>query len=384
MNLGIDGTDAILHNNTAAGSYSRVLIEALGEYCPKEHFYIYTTRVGDRVRVTPLLTYPNVRLKECKKIWFRKWWRAYGGMAKQAKRHHVQVFHGVGGLLPMKIKNAPFPSVLTIHDLSTFLYPNEYGYWQRLRDKYRIKESLKKADRIIALSQTMRDDLLSMFKINPEQINIVYPAVDKRFCNTISPAAVDEVRARYRLPDRFVLVVSQMVEHKNVLLALKAFEILKENTDLELVMVGEKTDYYNSTIHPYAGRHGLLNRIRHINRVHSHDMAALVRAATVSAIPSRHEGFGLTIVEAQACGVPVVAADVPVLRETGGDGAVFVDPDSPEQMAEAINKIVSDDDLRTHLIERGTKNKERFSAANLAQQMMVIYRELRDNHSSSR
>ncbi len=80
----------------------------------------------------------------------------------------------------------------------------------------------------------------------------------------------------------------------------------------------------------------------------------------------------------------MVAADVPVLRETGGDGAVFVDPDSPEQMAEAINKIVTDDNLRTHLIERGTKNKERFSAANLAQQMMIIYRELRDNHSSSR
>lgn len=378
MNIGIDANDAILHNNTAAGSYSRVLIESLGEHCPKAHIYLYTTKVNDRVKVTPMLTYPNMRLKESKRLLFREWWRAYDGMLKQAKRHHVQVFHGAGGVLPSRIKSAGFPSVLTINDLSTFLYPNEYGFLQRIRMKRRILNSMRRADCIIALSQTMRNELISHFNIDSEKIEVVYPAIDKRFVSGVSPVAIDEVKRRYHLPDRFILVVSQLVEHKNVRLVVEALRKVADH-DISLVIVGGKTPYYEE-LRRYAMRNHLLSRIFHIKRVHGHDMAALYHCATIFAMPSRHEGFGFAAVEAQACGVPVIASDVPVLREATANGALYVDPDNSEQMAAAIDRLLAENDLRQQLIAAGKDNIARFTSKNLAENMMEIYRRLRDEN----
>ena len=131
MNLGIDGTDAILHNNTAAGSYSRVLIEALGEYCPKEHFYIYTTRVGDRVRVTPLLTYPNVRLKECKKMLQLAKAGKYNGYLLEGMACPGGCIAGAGTLEPLKKVQAALKVMM---EESEFQESMDTPYVDRLPD----------------------------------------------------------------------------------------------------------------------------------------------------------------------------------------------------------------------------------------------------------
>jgi glycosyltransferase involved in cell wall biosynthesis len=165
--------------------------------------------------------------------------------------------------------------------------------------------------------------------------------------------------------------VGTIEERKNVLLIVKALEKL-DDKDIPLIVIGRKMKYA-MMVEDYARHHGLENRIRYLSDVPTADLPALYHMASIFIYPSRYEGFGIPIIEAQSCGAPVIAATGSCLEEAAGSGALMVHPDSVDGMIESINNILKDDTVKNDLIEKGYENIKRFGPSVVAQSMMSVY-----------
>ena len=181
------------------------------------------------------------------------------------------------------------------------------------------------------------------------------------------------VRKRYGLPDgRFILYVGTVEERKNVLLAVKALSAIDK--DVPLVIVGRETGYAD-IVKNYVAKHRLGDRVL-FRQIHFADLPATYQLASVFVYPSRYEGFGIPVLEALCCGVPVVSATGSCLEEAGGEGSVYVDPDNVEEMADALNNILGDASLRRTMIEKGFCHASQFTRDSIAKNTMNVYQKV--------
>ena len=375
MNIGIDGSYAILKNNTTEGNYSKIVVDAIAECFPRHKIYLYTPRIEKRGTATSLATLANVMVKQPRKTLNKRLWMQWKGVVDEIKRHHVHVYHGLAGRLPLAIGSARARSVVTIHSLAHAKYPKDYGWWERTKRSFNTRKACSLADAIVTTSEHTRNDLVESLGIDRERIHVIYPAVDRRFLTTAIDAELNAVRSKYKLPKRYILVISSLLEHKNVMAVLQAMRQIKDR-DVELVLVGGDTDYYSNTLRPYAERHHLMHRLLHITRAHAGDMASLYQMAEVVVAPSRMEGFGLTVIEAQACGIPVITTCGTSLEEAAGDAALLFEPDDIATLTSHLDNILADDNLRQKLIAAGKQNIQRFTHERLAQELDTLYHDL--------
>lgn len=376
MIIGLDGSYAILRNNTTEGNYSKIVIDAIAENYPKNKLYVYTPLIDKLSIATSLSIHGNVNIKVPRRTLSKTWWMSWGGVLDDMKRHHVNIYHGVAGQLPYRINHARFARVVTIHGLGFKRYASDYGYWDRARRSFVTFQACKKANRIIATSEHSRDDLMQLLGVPSEKISVVYPALDKRFYEPKIEAELDTVRTKYKLPSRYILVVSSLVEHKNVLAVLRAMKQMQGNKDVELVIVGQDTSYYNQVIRAYAKDNKMMHRVLHIMRAHAIDMPSIFRLAEVLVAPSRLEGFGLAVIEAQSCGVPVIISQGTALEEAAGDAALRFGPDDASELASALEQVLDNATLRDELISAGNKNIERFTPKILADNLIEVYHQV--------
>ena len=226
----------------------------------------------------------------------------------------------------------------------------------------------------LAVIKERFDDPAVQEKLPADKIDVVYQGCDPLFSRPVDDEVLQEVKVRYNLPERFMLNVGTIEERKNILLAVKALKEI-DDKDIPLLIVGRKTKYAE-LIDEFVSRHGLENRVRYMSNVPSAFLPALYRLATVFIYPSRYEGFGIPIIEAQSCSTPVIAATGSCLEEAAGPDALFVNPDSLDQMVDAVNRILNDESLRATLIECGKENVKRFELSALANQMMDVYHQV--------
>ena len=376
MNIGLDGSYAILKNNTTEGNYSKIVVDAIAECFPRHKIYLYTPWIEKRGAATTLATLANVIIKQPRKTLNKRLWMQWKGVVDELKRHHVHLYHGLAGRLPLGIGSARARSVVTIHSLAYAKYPKDYGWWDRKKRAFNTRQACRLADAIVTTSEHTRDDLVKLLGIDRERVHVVYPAVDHRFqADNIIDAELAAVRSKYKLPKRYILVISSLLEHKNVLAVLQAMKQIKDR-EIELVLVGGDTDYYSNTLRPYAERHHLMHRLMHITRAHAGDMASLYHLAEVVVAPSRLEGFGLTVIEAQACGIPVITTRDTSQEEAAGDAALFFEPDDIATLTSHLDNVLSDADLRQKLIAAGKQNIQRFTHERLAQELDTLYHDI--------
>ena len=183
------------------------------------------------------------------------------------------------------------------------------------------------------------------------------------------------MRSKYKLPKQYILVVSSLLEHKNVMAVLQAMTQM-QNQNIELVLLGGETGYYRHVLRPYAEHHHLMHRLLHITRAHAGDMASLYSMAQVVVAPSRMEGFGLTVIEAQACGVPVVTTSGTSQQEAAGEAALFFEPDDTATLARHLDQVLTDESLRQQLIDAGKQNIGRFTHERLAKELDTLYHDI--------
>jgi len=265
------------------------------------------------------------------------------------------------------------PTVLTVHDLIYHLFPQ---YHKRLNRTYlgaAMPLFVRRATAVITVSESSKRDLVRLYGVRPEKVTVVYEGASAN----LSPAADDEiarVRRRYGLPERFAVTVGTIEPRKNLSRLLDAFVIAKERVpDLGLVVVGSKGWLYQSFFRKLES-HECRDHVLVAGYVSEEDLAAVYSAADLCVVPSLYEGFGLPVLEAMACGTPVVCSRASSLPELGGDAVLYFDPRDADEMGETVGRLARDASLREELRAKGMAQVARFSWERTARETMAVYR----------
>lgn len=370
------GMDAkrIVANATGLGSYGRTLVNELAAQATDCRFILYAPDSGRDDLRRQIEPRANVRFAYPEHSHFRfqrDHWRAKG-IVKDLQRDHVSLYHGLSGELPQGLSDAGIRSVATIHDLIFLRHPEWYNRADVWLYKRKFERTLHEADRLIAISQCTKRDILALSDFPEERIDVVYQSCARRYAVHVAEDKLIDVHAGYSLPERYILNVGSIEERKNAMLALKALSYLPH--ELSLVIVGRRTPYTDQLLE-YAARQGLFDRLHILHNVPDDDLPAIYQMAECFVYPSRYEGFGIPIIEAIQRGLPVVACTGSCLEEAGGPACIYVDPDDAKAMAAAIEQAITE---REERVRQSREYIKRFENSDVASQVLAIYKRLLD------
>ena len=252
----------------------------------------------------------------------------------------------------------------TVYDMTCWLLPELHSA-ANLRADRSYSEILRRADRLIAISQSSKDDAVRTLGLAPERVTVIYPGIARAFFDPAADA-VERVRAKYGLRRPFVLAVGTVEPRKNVDTLVKAFSGV--TGDVDLVLAGPRGWASAETT-------GLLQSVRYLGYVPEADIAPLTAAATVFAYPSLYEGFGFPVAQAMAAGTAVVTSNVSSLPEIAGDAAVLIDPRSQGELTAALERLLGDGELRARMVERGRQRARLFQWADCAARSLDFFRD---------
>ena len=364
LKIGFDAK-RIVRNGTGLGSYGRTLVNDLAVYplelrlyAPDEGRDQLRQQIRQQQNVSFCYPAPS-HLPFSKALWRSK------RIVSDLKRDGIQLFHGLSGELPVGIRKSGIRSVVTIHDLIFLRHPEFYHWIDTKIYAWKFRQTLREADHIIAISECTKRDILAYGSdlISEDQISLIYQSCAPKF-KSASAAKGGE---------RYILSVGSIEARKNILLAVKALPYLPE--ELQLVIVGRHTPYTDE-VKAYAEKKGLSHRIRIMHGVSDEALPKLYAEAEAFVYPSRYEGFGIPIIEAISCGLPVVACTGSCLEEAGGPDALYVNPDDAEAMAQAIRQVLRGVEGRKTRIERSQQYIKRFAGNDVAGQVAELYRRL--------
>lgn len=371
LTIGFDAKRAVC-NNTGLGNYSRLVVDVLSAMYPHNKYLLFAPRRKENPRLAPLLERENVSLILPSSGAGRKMgslWRSFG-MSRCAAEAGVDLFHGLSNELPLNITRVGIPSVVTIHDIIFRRMPECYKPLDRAIYDYKFRAACRDASRIIAVSERTKLDIIQDYGTDPAKIDVIYQGCHPSFTLPQTDARRREVRHTYGLPERYFISVGTVETRKNQLLAMSALRALPQ--DVKMVIVGRRTDYAR-ILDEYARTHGLTDRVIYLQDVPFTDLPALYAASCFATYTSRYEGFGIPIVEALSAGIPVVACTGSCLEEAGGKGALYIDPDDTEAMADAARRLLDDRYLCDKLVEYGRRHIKRFTNAELGRATMSTY-----------
>jgi glycosyltransferase involved in cell wall biosynthesis len=270
----------------------------------------------------------------------------------------------------------PWRSVVTLHDLAFMLYPTTHT--QSSRAYYAATgESVRRAERVIAVSQRTASDAVRLLGVDPARVRVVHEAAAPVF----SPRPLDDLAPLAKRlgfdadPSRpYILFVGTLEPRKNVPLLLEAFAQLRRRLDAQLILVGGR-GWLDEPIFAAHARSGVGDAARFVGSLGEEDLAVLYSHAGVLALPSLYEGFGLPVLEAMACGAPVVCSNTGPLPEVAGAAAVFVPPEDPAAWAASLRDVLTNASLAAELRRRGFARIQEFSWERSAQATREVYRE---------
>jgi glycosyltransferase involved in cell wall biosynthesis len=375
MNIGFDGKRAA-NNLTGLGNYSRSLIAQLAKYFPQNQYFVYSPKVKDNAQINTFTKTNGIHLElpQIKGLF----WRSLG-IKSQLVKDKINLYHGLSHELPIGIHKTGIPSLVTIHDLIFIRFPEYYGAIDRFIYKLKTKYACKHADRIIAISEQTKRDIIEFYQVDPDKIDVVYQSCDDIFKSLVSDEVREPVRVKYKLPGKYILNVGTIEPRKNLLTLIKALKNVDQ--EYKLVVIGKKTAYFKlveSEIHQL----GLNDRVLFLQNVPFADLPAIYQMAGTFVYPSLYEGFGIPIIEALYSNVPVVAATGSCLEEAGGHGSLYVEPADHIALANAINSILGSTALQAEMKEKGMAYVQKFNNGTISQQMMQLYLKTLKDHKS--
>lgn len=284
-----------------------------------------------------------------------------------AARYNLDLLHSMAFVTPLL---APCPTVVTIYDLSFIHYPERFPVLQRLYLQTQSGRSCRQAQRVITISESSRQDVHRIFGVPRPQIDVVYPGVDRRY-RPLPAVEVDAFRHRRKLPSRFILHVGTLQPRKNIPVLLDALARLSRPA-LPLVLVGGKGWLFDD-IFARIEALGLQERVYFAGYVPDEELPLWYNAATLFVFPSLYEGFGMPVVEAMACGTPVIAADASSLPEAAGGAALLFAPQDTADLVERIESVLDDPGLWTKMREGGLAQAQNFSWERAGEETAVVY-----------
>lgn len=371
LHIGLDAKRAI-NNTTGLGNYSRYALRALTWLAAGHRYSLYAPKiVSHHARIDDIVAMPGVDLCEPRSAVakaFPALWRT-AGLTARLNKDGIDVYHGLSNEIPLGLHTSSVAGVVTVHDLIWRRFPSDYSWADRKLYDFKYGTSIRQADRIIAISECTARDIMADYDIPRERIAVVYQGIDPIF-KRVDAETRTSVAAKHGLHNPYIIAVGTVQGRKNQLLAAQALRDLP--SDVHLAIVGRRTKYAGK-IDDFVRQHRLGDRVHWLENVPLDDLPALYSEAVAAAYPSRYEGFGLPIVEALACGTPVIAATGSCLEEAGGPGAVYVSPDSIDEFADAARRMVDDRFFRDKLVSNGQRYIRRFNMKDFARQTVAAY-----------
>lgn len=401
MRIGIDITAAV-RQGAGIGRFTRELVRALLALDSPHEYVLFAATGGLPISVwQPRLDYITqtaraldlkiCNLKSLSDDWLhRMWHRARLGFPIEFFTGRVDLFHEPDFVLPPTRRGTL--TLLTVHDLTFMRDPDSALPQLRRYLEQVVPRSVQRATHVLADSLATKKDLAELFSVSPDKITVIPGGVSDCFSPVTDPARLAEVRAKYNLgPDPFILGLGTIQPRKNYTRLIQAFATFRTKTiDLKsvttkfqfptfnLVIVGGKGWMYDD-IFAEVKRQGLEEYVLFPGFVDDDDLPALYSAASVLAYPSLYEGFGLPVLEAMACGTPVVTSNTSSLPEIAGDAALAVSPTNPVALSGALLNAVADEALRAQMIERGLKQARRFTWEDAARQLLAVYEQFKSS-----
>lgn len=401
MNIGFDAKRAA-QNRTGLGNYSRFVIRILSEKFAGNQYHLYTPKPHRMPYLQEIPTLKHLFLHfppQGKWSRLRSLWRVWG-ITKDIQKDGIHIFHGLSNELPlnigtpeqrkMKAGGKGCKYIVTVHDL-IFIHTPQYYHWiDRQIYNFKFRRACLCADRVIAVSEYTKQEIMHYYHTPESKIDVVYQGCDPVFSQKIEEGKLQEVKARYQLPDKFVLYVGSIEERKNLMLVAKAMAKLNRRngsqgiqnqaqdqaaTTIHVVAVGRRTAYVDK-IQDFLKAQGIEHLFHFYHQVPYADLPSFYKWASTFAYPSRIEGFGIPLLEAISSGVPAIGCTGSCLEEAGGPNSIYVNPNDAQGMADAILRTCTDEDLRQHMISEGKKYALNFSDEKLSHDLMRVYENL--------
>ncbi|MFN2458752.1 MAG: glycosyltransferase family 4 protein [Chitinophagaceae bacterium] len=383
MNIGFDAKRAF-HNSTGLGNYSRTLISALAEFYPEHQYFLFNPRKSSKHPKPAFSNVHEVLPQKNLAKFFSSLWRG-NWVKNDLKRINIQLYHGLSHEIPFKLSEANIPSVVTIHDLIFERFPHHFKKIDVQIYRKKFQYACKFADKIIAISKQTKDDIVNIYGIPLNKIDVCYQSCDPSFTQLKSNEVKESVRIKYKLPQEFFLYVGSIIQRKNLLNICKAMLLLQKKKEVPLVVIGDGKQY-KARVKSFIEQNDLSNQIIFLseNTEVKNDLAstvtnnlpAIYQMASAMIYPSFFEGFGLPVLEALCSRIPVVTSNVSCLPETGGDAALYVDPQSPVEIANAMFEVYSNSDLRNEMIQKGLKHAQNFTLQKSAESVINVYKKI--------
>lgn len=309
----------------------------------------------------------------------RKLWFEQAGILLAGRRASIDLLHSPYWTNPLW---SPWPTVVTVHDVIQLVLP-EYQMLARQRVYFNlVTRALKKATAIITVSECSKRDLVRTVNVPPDRVFVVENAIPSTLGPVRDAGVLAAVRERYHLPERFVLYLGANDRRKNLDGLIRGYAALPQRLrdDHQLVIAGRQWPH-DHPLYPdprkVVRELGLQERVMFTGGIEQADKAAVLSAATVFAFPSLYEGFGLPVLEAMACGTPVVTANTSSLPEVAGDAAVLVDPSSVAAISEGLAGLLDSPERRRQLSEAGIERARLYRWSDIAARTVDVYRRVR-------
>jgi glycosyltransferase involved in cell wall biosynthesis len=367
MRFGLDGLP-LCTKRSGVGHYTFELGRSLAALNSNHQFEIVSPSAFSSTDDSSLP--PNLHLIDAglDPLRRRLWWSTY--LPLYSRRASFALFHGTNFALPYW---SGCPTVLTIHDLSLLLYPETHEKHLVRRARVKLPLAARKATAIITPSETVRGEVCEHLGVNADRVFAIPEAA--RACFYPMPAAESRsVCLRLAVEVDFILFVGTVEPRKNLLTLVRAFEAVIRSTSspLQLVIAGDK-GWLRGDLMDYLRDNHVSERVLFTGHLPDHDLRALYSSCRVFVYPSLYEGFGLPLLEAMACGAPVVTSRIPSILETVGNVARLISPTDVEDLARGITSLLNDPSEREHRSTTGIAHAKNFSWERTAAATWDVY-----------
>jgi glycosyltransferase involved in cell wall biosynthesis len=366
MRIAFDGT-TLRPGRTGVGYYTEHLLHHLGREAGDDEIVVVSNRPVDTTRtLSSRVRVVSSRWRAPRMVWMQT-------LAPRLLRGlQPDVAHFTNGMIPMA---SPVPTVVTIHDMSLTLYPRYHPPRRVLLNRPFVNLAARRADAIITVSQSAKRDIVRVYGLPPERVHVVHEAAAPSFRRISDGRELSRVRLRYGLDDRFVLYVGTIEPRKNLPRLIDAFAARRKAGDLphQLVCAGPY-GWLSGDLEERIARLEIAPAIRFIGYVPFDDLPALYSLAEMFVFPSLYEGFGLPVIEAMACGTPVIAGAVPALAEIAGGAIEQVESLDAEALGDSMVALARDGARREQLAGAGLSRARSFSWERAARETLEVYR----------
>jgi glycosyltransferase involved in cell wall biosynthesis len=366
MRIGFDAKRAFW-NQTGLGNYSRFIINGLAQFHPENDYFLYSPRIPSHSELVDSSIFPNVHPIDLGNGVIGNLKRSIG-----FQTNDLDIFHGLSNELPFFLSSNRTKNVVSVHDLLFLRYPNFYPFVDRQIYLAKTKRSCQQADLVIAISEQTKLDLMEYLQVPESKIQVHYQSCHPQFWREYSEREVRNMKEKYGISQPYILQVGTLEERKNALITLQAFARSKVKEQYNLVFLGKRTSYCDR-LYEFVQKNHLGEKVRFIDNAHFSDFPMFYRGASLSVYPSLFEGFGIPILEAMCCGVPVITSKDGCFAEVGGEAVLYVDPNKAEELQNQMDAILSNETKKQEHIQLGKLQAEKFEDRKLINELNDIY-----------